>query len=117
MGEYSIPVDSSAPNLVALCIDSKIPVQVGFFCDSAFESLTPSQVAGAPNQNDPSGGGHAVYLYGYRTNAQGEFEFRLRNSWGNAWCDVGDCWVSTAWLLAAWELFPIAVKAVTKEAA
>jgi hypothetical protein len=110
-GEYSIPVNADAPRLVALCIDSKIPVQVGFFCDSTFENLKPTDVAGVPNQSDPNGGGHAVYLYGYRTNAAGKFEFRLRNSWGN-WCDGGDCWVSEEWLLAAWELFPCADRMV-----
>jgi hypothetical protein len=118
-GEYSIPVNSAAPNLVALCIDGGVPVQVGFFCDSAFENLTAGQVATVPNQSDPNGGGHACYLYGYRTASDGSFEFLLRNSWGN-WCQNGDCWVSTAWLLAAWELFPVAVKAVattTKEGA
>lgn len=112
-GEYSIPVNADAPRLVALCLDANVPVQVGFFCDTAFENLTPGQVAGVPDQNDPNGGGHAVYLYGYRTNAQGKLEFRLRNSWGASWCDNGDCWVSEEWMVqGAWELFPCAVKAV-----
>jgi C1A family cysteine protease len=92
-------------------------VQAGFFCDSAFENLTPSEVAGVQNAADPNGGGHAVYLYGYRTNSAGKFEYRLRNSWGIGWCDGGDCWVSEAWLLACWELFPVAVKMVAKGAA
>jgi len=117
-GEYSIPVDANAPKLVALCLDAGVPVQVGFFCDMAFENMGPSDVAGVPNSNDPQGGGHAVYLYGYRTNSAGKYEFRLRNSWG-LWCDAGDCWVSEEWLLACWELFPVAVKMVSaaKEAA
>jgi hypothetical protein len=111
-GEYSVPVNGDAPRLVALCLDAGVPVQVGFYVDMAFERLQPGQVAEVPDQNDPQGGGHAVYLYRYRTAADGTYEFRLRNSWG-AWCDGGDCWVSSAWLMAAWELFPCAVKAVS----
>lgn len=112
-GEYSIPVDSAAPAAVASCIDAGIPVQIGIFVDTAFEDLTSGQVAQPANQNDPNGGGHALYISGYRTAADGSYEFRVENSWGSSWCDGGACWASSAWLMSGWELFPIAVKAVT----
>lgn len=108
-GEYMIPVDNSAPKTVAACLDAGVPVWVGFYVDSAFENLGPNDVAAAPNMNDPSGGGHAVYLSGYRTNAAGKFEYRMENSWGSGWADGGACWVSTAWLLVCWNLWPMAV--------
>ena len=111
-GEYAIAVDANAPRLVASCIDAGIPVQIGIFVDSAFESLTAEQVAQPANQRDPNGGGHALYISGYRTNATGQLEFRVENSWGSSWCDGGACWASTAWLLSAWELFPVAVTEV-----
>ena len=116
-GEYQIPVDGNAAKNVALCIDAGIPVQIGIFVDTAFERLTSGEIAQPANQNDPKGGGHALYIYGYRTNAEGQYEFRVRNSWGSSWCDSGDFWASAAWVASAWELFPIAVKMVPKGAA
>lgn len=109
-GEYQIPIDANAPRLCALALDAGIPIWVGFFVDSAFEALGPNDVAQAPNTSDTSGGGHAVYLSGYRTAADGTYEFRLENSWGPGWCDGGACWVSEAWLKACWMLWPMTVK-------
>jgi hypothetical protein len=105
-GEYAIAVDSNAPQTVAACISAGIPVWLGCFVDSAFEALTAGQVAQPPNASDPNGGGHAMYISGYRTAADGSLEFRVENSWGSNWCDGGGCWASTAWLLACWELWP-----------
>jgi C1A family cysteine protease len=66
-------------------------------------------VAGAPNQSDPQGGGHATLITGYRTNAAGLREWKLRNSWGASWCEAGYCWCSAEWLTAVWELHPLAM--------
>lgn len=109
-GEYQIPVDSDAPMLAATALDANIPLWVGFYCDSAFENLSPSGVAGAPNENDPRGGGHAGYISAYRTAANGSYEFRVENSWGSDWCLNGACWASSAWLRACWTIWPFAVK-------
>lgn len=109
-GEYTIPVDAQAPLLVAAAIDAGIPVWLGTFVDTAFEDLAADAVAQPANQADPNGGGHALYISGYRTAADGSLEFRVENSWGDGWCDGGACWASTAWLLACWELFPCPVK-------
>jgi hypothetical protein len=109
-GEYSIPVDSGAPNLCALALDAGLPIWLGFFVDSAFEAATASTIVGAPNQSDPSGGGHAVYLSAYRTATDGTFEFLLQNSWGDGWAMSGAVWCAQAWLLETWMLWPMAVK-------
>jgi len=109
-GEYAIPVDSNAPRVVAACLDAGVPVQVGTFVDTAFENLPASQIAQPANTSDPNGGGHALYISGYRTNAAGKLEFRVENSWGPGWCDNGACWASEEWLTACWEIFPVAVK-------
>jgi len=109
-GEYMI--DATAPNvsdLVAAAISAGFPVYTCFFCDSAFEQLTAGQIAQAPNQSDPSGGGHATYLSGYTTNADGTRTFIMTNSWGTSWCDNGRCLVSEAWLKAVWEMYVIDV--------
>ena len=111
-GEYQIPVDANAPNTVAACIDTGIPVWLGTFVDSAFENLGASDVAQAPDESDPKGGGHAMYISGYRTAADGSFEFHVENSWGSGWAANGSVWASSAWLKACWNLWPFAVAAV-----
>lgn len=110
-GEYQIPVTSVAPVTCALAIDNKAPIWVGFFCDTAFEELTSTSVAQPADLDDPNGGGHAVYLSAYRTAADGTFEFLIQNSWGTDWAINGSVWASSAWVAAAWMLwpFPIAV--------
>jgi hypothetical protein len=108
-GEYSIDVDTAAPVTCALALDKGIPVWVGTFVDTAFERLGPNDVAQPPNTDDANGGGHALYLSGYRTASDGTLEFRVENSWGTGWADGGAVWASQAWLLACWTLFPMAV--------
>ena len=56
---------------------------------------------------DPDGGGHALALVGFRTMPDGSRQFRVQNSWGEAWDDAGECWASTAWMAACWELHPV----------
>lgn len=105
-GAYRIdPAASTASDQIAAALMSGFPIYVGFYVDSAFENLTPEQVATSPNEADPNGGGHAVYLSGYRTNAAGKREFRLTNSWGQSWCDNGQCWVSEEWVHDTWEMW------------
>lgn len=108
-GEYQIPVDDDASRLCALALDAKIPIWLGFFCDSAFEELGPNAIAQPPNQSDPRGGGHAVYLSAYRSGPDG-YEFRVENSWGPRWAAGGAVWASSAWLRACWMLWPMAVQ-------
>ena len=109
-GEYSIPVDANAPTTVALCIDAGIPVWLGTLVGAAFQALGPTDIAQPTPTTDTTAGGHAMYISAYRTAADGSYEFRVENSWGTGWCDGGACWVSTAWLLACWELWPFAIK-------
>lgn len=107
-GEYQIPVDAAAATACALALDAKIPIWLGFFCDRAFEELSPNALAQPPDTSDPTGGGHAVYLSAYRSGPNG-YEFHVENSWGPDWCDNGSCWASSAWLRAAWMIWPMAV--------
>ena len=87
--------------LLRRLVAARIPVRVDFYVDSAFEDWTPGLApVPAPNEADPRGGGHAVYLVGYLPGA-----YVLRNSWG-AWASGGDCLVSPAWLRASWGLYP-----------
>jgi hypothetical protein len=109
-------IEEAAPDVVdqvAAAIAAGFPVYTAFFCDSAFESLTTTQIAGAPNQSDTNGGGHAVYLSGYDTASGGSRVFTLTNSWGTSWCLDGRCMVSEAWLRAVWDLLVGDVRVVT----
>ena len=107
-GEYQIPVDASAPTLCALALDANVPIWLGFEVDDAFQALGPGDVA-LPPVDAPDDGGHAVYLSGYERDGASGFAFRLENSWGSGWADGGAVWVSQAWLLATWMLWPMAV--------
>jgi hypothetical protein len=106
-------IDETASDVVdqaCAAIAAGFPVYDGFFVDSAFEQWTRgSAPIAAPNLNDSSGGGHAVYLSGYTTVA-GSRVFTLSNSWGRGWGDDGRCLVSEAWLRACWDLYVIDVK-------
>jgi len=117
-GAYRI--DNGAPTAsdqAAAAIVAGFPLYAGFFVDSAFEALGPNGVAGPPNENDPNGGGHAVFLAGYRTNAAGAREWLLVNSWGTGWANDGTVWCSTAWLAAAWETWILDVAVSTRAVA
>lgn len=107
VGPYAIdPLASDAEHQVQAALAAKIPVRADFYVDTAFENWTPGHTPiAAPNENDPNGGGHAVYLVGYRAGA-----YVLRNSWGESWADGGDCLVSPAWLRATWGMYPWACR-------
>ena len=110
VGPYTIPIDSGAPSTVAQCLDSGIAVWVGGLVGQTTEALQPGQIEQPTPENDPTAGGHARFIRGYRTATGGALEFLVRNSWGPAWCGTGECWASEEWLLAQWNLFPLAVK-------
>lgn len=109
-GEYSIAVDSAAPETCALALDAGIPVWLGTLVDMAFQRLGPNDIAQPANASDPTAGGHAMYLSAYRT-SNGKLEFRVENSWGSGWALAGAVWVSEAWITSCWDLWPCAVAA------
>src|SRR6185437_8481510 len=109
VGPYGVnPADPSASDTLAAAIVAKIPVGIATFVDSAFEGLQPGQVAGAPNQSDPTGGGHALLFTGFRT-VNGERQWKVRNSWGASWNEGGYCWASEAFRASCWESHPLAL--------
>lgn len=100
------PAASNRSDLMAAALDASppIPLEVCGFVDTAFEELAADAVAGAPNQNDPQGGGHAFRINAYRTNAAGAREFRVDNTWGRGWASGGSGWVGEAFCAAAWSI-------------
>ena len=89
----SDPVPVS-PEAAMWCLASGFPVVVGLAITEAWDVATGDTLPA------PSGvpiGGHAVCLVGYRTTAEG-VQFRVRNSWGDAWCDGGYAWLPESWI-------------------
>lgn len=112
------PSDPRASDLMAAALDADIPLPIYAcgFVDTAFMRLGANAVAGAPDRTDKSGGGHAYAFSKYRTNAHGEREFFLENSWGKTWGTGGGAWVSLAFIRAQWAMWIMDVR-VQKAAA
>lgn len=110
VGPYG--VDPSSPNVsdvLAAGIVSGVPIGSAGFVSSAFMRLQAGQVAGAQNQSDPAGGGHATVFTAYRPDPSGTGrQFKLRNSWSDAWGDAGYIWVNEAFIGQCWEFHPVA---------
>ena len=69
------------------------PVNLGFWADHAFDHIQPSSPALELQDRSSAGGWHYATLVGH----EGD-RFRLLNSWGLEWGDLGHCWVGPAWL-------------------
>lgn len=113
-GSYAIdPQASNAESLVQAALAAKIPVRVDAFVDMVFENWSPGdKPVPTPNDNDPEGGGHAIYIVGWGLSGS-VAHYIIRNSWGISWGDGGDVLVSSAWLRAAWGLYPWTVRRST----
>jgi hypothetical protein len=109
-GAYTIDLTASdAVSKAVASITSGYTLYVGTFVDTAFMNLQNGQIAQPANQQDPNGGGHALYIADFRPSKTkpGELEFLVVNSWG-PWAggnedDDGMVWASQEWLLACWE--------------
>lgn len=109
VGPYGVDLTQpGASDVVAAAIVAKIPVGIACYVDSAFMQLQAGQVAGACNQSDPAGGGHAILFDGFRT-VNGARQFLLRNSWGIGWGDAGRIWTDASFFAALWEAHPLSV--------
>jgi len=92
---------------VRAAIDSGHPVQIAVDVGKDFLSYTGGEhVSFEPPSRVE--GGHAMVIVGYRVNADGTFDYLLRNSWGASWglrsCP-GHCWISERYLWLATDLW------------
>jgi hypothetical protein len=101
-GEYSIPVDTNAPQLVAAAIVAGMIPQRGGPVGPNYENSDPSVACGP----DLDGEGHATCDLAYRTNpTTGQLEFGDVTSWGAfGVAGSGLRWTSTSQLLSYWEI-------------
>lgn len=83
-------------NDIVMAISSLHPVVFGTQVGNDLESYNgdPSKVFDPPSS---SVGGHAMVIVGYRTNASGQKEFYIRNSWGS-WGLQGHAWFSSKYI-------------------
>jgi hypothetical protein len=109
-GEYDIAPNSAAPRTVAACLDQKISTWIGGPVSSALDNLQAGQLEQPCSETDAEGG-HAREIVGYRTNASGELEFLIQNSWGVQWCEAGYSWASAGVITGGWSLLPFQVNA------
>jgi hypothetical protein len=101
VGEYEITSSGARRVLdVRRALAAGCGVTVGFFVDGSFENWVPAKgpIRAPLDPNDPNGGGHYVYLFGYETQTDGSTVFLGRNSWGTSWGVVGDFRATEAWL-------------------
>lgn len=102
-------IDSVGPSRIidfCLALDAGMAIAIGVFVDSAFENWkSGDDPLGLPNLSDPNGGGHYIYVLGYRTTAAGRRVFRFRNSWGASWGMDGDAEASEIFVNASTDAY------------
>jgi hypothetical protein len=107
-GEYQIPVDANAPEVIAASLDANIPVWCGGLVGRDYEALGPNDVAEPTPASDPTAGGHAQFLAGYRVvPGTGEIQGLVVGSWGPRFAFNGTVWVSSAWMRSLWQAYPM----------
>lgn len=82
------------PGQVMYALASGFPVVIGVQIPHSWETPMGDTLA---LPGDPTIGGHAVCLVGYKRVGSGVF-FRLRNSWGTSWGDGGYAWMPSEYL-------------------
>ncbi len=83
------------PATIAWELSLGCPVVVGLRITSAWDD-------GPETLPEPAGdsvGGHAVVLIGYCASRRA---WRMRNSWGEGWGDVGEAWLPWSWIRPPW---------------
>jgi hypothetical protein len=115
LGEYRIDETQAGFDVLVrqTIAIAKVPVGVGTFVDSAVMQFTSSSApVGAPNMNDPNGGGHWIVIDGYRRdpNNPGDWIYDVHNSWGSAYGDAGGFRGNTDWLAAVTDLIPWTIR-------
>lgn len=98
IGAYRITSAGSARETdVKLALAAGFAVRIDSFVDTAFENWSAGDAPfGVPNESDPNGGGHALYILGYTPDY-----YIVRNSWGQSWGNQGNIQVSHAFVQQA----------------
>lgn len=110
--DFAMLEDLSDEALVQL-LAQDIPLPFGMDVGATYEAILGDVVYEGPPDGEPSAGGHAQYLSGYRWNpAAGRFEFRITGSW-RVWGNGGFVWTTGPFLRSA-RAFDIAAMRFTQ---
>lgn len=113
VGPYGLdPSTADLSDVLAAALVALVPIGIATFVDTAFENLAAGAVAGAPNQNDPDGGGHALLFSGFQKQPDGTRAFEIRNSWGTVWSSAGYGLGGPAFVGSCWEFHPLSCQLV-----
>lgn len=75
------------------------PFVIGFTVYESFEgaAVAKTGVVPLPGPKERALGGHAVAVIGYKP-IGGMLHYEVRNSWGAAWGDKGNCWMPATYI-------------------
>lgn len=82
------------PGQAMFALASGFPVVIGVQIHRGWDDFEGDTLS---RPGEPSIGGHAVCLVGYKRTGDGVM-FRVRNSWGESWGDKGYAWMPSEWL-------------------
>jgi Papain family cysteine protease len=112
-GEYDVPISVNAGDLCAAALEAGIPIWIGGEVGQNLQDYVAGEIEQPPASDDPTVGGHARGLLGYKTvttNGMTQRLWRILNSWGNAWGDAGYSWAAEEVLVnsaTSWSIIPL----------
>lgn len=107
-GEYRIQAGTSATSVQAVLMNAKAPLWVGGYVDSQVMRFTAnSPPVGSPNTGDPSGGGHAFLITGWRPSVinANQVDWECWTTWGRGFGDAGHFWCQESFFAALWDVY------------
>jgi hypothetical protein len=113
-GEYDLPISETVGDLCAAALEAGIPIWLGGEVGQNLQAYKAGEIEQPPAAGDPSVGGHARALLGYKTvTVDGTLQrlWNILNSWGKAWGNGGYSWASESVLTSStsWSLLPMMV--------
>ena len=114
--KYRILLAEWCPDVDAVgsAIQRGRPVEFGTMVGSDFE---PNAEGIIGKKSGKRGGGHAMFLVGAKK-INGEWYFRVVNSWGTEWGGAGKAWIHESWLMtdyfAAWAISSVVLPSDAK---
>jgi hypothetical protein len=108
-GEYDITPNDAAIDTACACLEAKTPIWLGGLVGENLQRYVAGTIEQPCPTSDPTAGGHARAVLGYRVVA-GKVQFKILNSWGLGWGDAGYSWAAAEVLSTAWALLPFEVQ-------
>jgi len=99
-GEYFRIYETGQQRGLAIraAIQAGYPVSFGTNLVASFGDMKGSYQIEKPSALEKIWGGHAMLIIGWTTGSDGRVWFRVLNSWGREWRDLGLCWMSSDYI-------------------